>query len=40
VPPRDEAGEPEGTINVRKAGSNEGDIWLRLYRIESQRHDA
>jgi len=41
VVPHDAAhGGPEGTVNVRKAGSNEGDIWLRLYRIEPRRHDA
>ena len=41
VVPRDAAeGSPDGTVNVRKAGSNEGDIWLRLYRIEARRTDA
>ena len=40
VVPRDRAGGPEGAINVKKPGSNETDIWLRLYRIEPRRHDA
>ncbi len=33
------AGEqgPEGTINVKKAGSSEQDIWVRLFRIEPRR---
>src|SRR5262249_46799595 len=33
IPPRDEPRGPEGAINVKKPGSSEPDIWLRLYRI-------
>jgi class 3 adenylate cyclase len=40
VPPREGAGGPEESINVKKPGSSEPDIWLRLYRIEPRRHDG
>jgi class 3 adenylate cyclase len=36
VAARDGAG-PEGATNVKKAGSNEPDIWVRLFRIEPRR---
>jgi len=26
-----------GTVNVKKPGSTEPDIWVRLYRIEPRR---
>src|SRR5262249_29569605 len=40
VPPRESAGGPKGSINVKKPGSSEPDNWLRLYCIEPRRHDG
>jgi class 3 adenylate cyclase len=40
VPPPDGDGGPAGAINVKKAGSSEADIWVRLFRIEPRRHGA
>jgi class 3 adenylate cyclase len=37
VVPSSDSGGPAGTINVKKPGSNEPDIWVRLYRIEPRR---
>ena len=39
VRPHDGEGDPGEAINVKKPGSAEPDIWLRLYRIEPRRHD-
>ena len=33
-----DGGVPMAPINVRKPGSNEPDIWVRLFRIEPRRH--
>jgi class 3 adenylate cyclase len=39
VPPGDAGPGPEGAMNVKKAGSNEPDIWVRLFRIEPRRRE-
>ena len=40
VPPPGDGGGPEGAINVKKAGSSEADIWVRLFRIEPRRQSG
>jgi class 3 adenylate cyclase len=40
VPPPEGGGGPEGATNVKKPGSSEADIWVRLFRIEPLRHGA
>lgn len=37
IPPAPDSAGPAGAINVRKPGSSEPDIWVRLYRIERRR---
>lgn len=36
LPPPDQGDGPEGALNVKKLGSSEPDIWVRLFRIESR----
>ena len=38
--PREGAAGDEGEVNVKKPGSREPDIWVRLFRIEPRRHDG
>ncbi len=37
IPPAPGVTGPAGATNVKKPGSNEPDIWVRLYRIEPRR---
>src|SRR5262245_2887766 len=38
VAPDNGGGSPDGATNVKKAGSNEEDIWVHLFRIEPSHH--
>ncbi len=40
VHPPEGAGGPEGATNVRKTGSSEPDIWVRLFRVEPRHGPA